>query len=308
MDAAIARHPHPATCQALAPAQGWLPPFPARSAVLGTLVRPSPGRHGVPQACALTHLPALPAVLLIWVQGGAARPPGALAWGAQGLPAGLYLSAPRERPQTLVHAPDAALTLLLLRPDAWRARMRTDWSSVKDRLLPEHEWCQGAGAAAWPAALGAQASLPTHDLAQAMQAFLQEVPHAAPTERAHDRGGPRSWWPALDARLAQHPVGDRQRERLSRTWTGLTPRMLRAQARAEAALLHAAALRRRGQLDWRQVALLAGYTDQPHLCRETRRHTGFSPVQLMHGMLGEEAFWVYRAWTLARLERMGPMA
>lgn len=65
MDIAVARQTHPATCQALAPAQGWLPPLPARSAVLGALVRPSPGRYGVPQACALTHLPALPAMLLI---------------------------------------------------------------------------------------------------------------------------------------------------------------------------------------------------------------------------------------------------
>jgi AraC-like DNA-binding protein len=82
--------------------------------------------------------------------------------------------------------------------------------------------------------------------------------------------------------------------------------MLRAQARAEAALVHAAALLQRNQLDWREVALLAGYTDQPHLCRETRRLTGFSPVQLMRGMLGDEAFWVYRAWAMARLGGSGP--
>lgn len=304
MDTAVRRQPPSDNCQALAPAQGWLPPDTSRSAVLGALVRPSPDGHDVLQAFALTHLPALPAALLIWVRGSAARPPGALAGATQCLPPGLYLSGPRERPHTLVHAPDASLTLLLLRPDAWRARMRTDWARIKDRLLPAHEWYRGFEAATWPGTLDAQAVMPIQDLVKAVQAQLQEVCDADPVRRTNDHGGPHNWWPAADTRLVQHAVGDRQRERLSRTWTGLTQRTLRAQARAEAALLHAVALRRRGQLDWRQVALLAGYTDQPHLCREARRLTGFSPVQLMHGILGDEAFWVYRAWTLARLERM----
>lgn len=305
---------HPATCRGLAPARAWLPDSPLRSAVLGTLARPAPAGHGAPTLCGLTHLPALPAALLIWVQASAKRTATAAvrgglqeAAGSQAaLAAGLYLCGPHERPHTLVHAPEAELTLVVLRPEVWRAHMHTDWSTLRDRLVPAHEWCDVAHGLL---AQGLQPGLAAPERGRLLEALLGTGP---PTAAAACRDQVlQGWWPGLEGGpagspgegLARRPVGERQRERLTRTWTGLTPRMLRAQARAEAALVHAAALLRRGQLDWRQVALVAGYTDQPHLCRETRRLTGFSPVQLMQGMLGQEPFWVYRAWALARLGR-----
>lgn len=307
-----AAHPSPrpptsaADCRAMAPAHAWLPDVPSRSAVLGTLARPAPVGHGAPTGCGLTHVPAMPAALLIWIQGGAEGRAAAGPWGglegAAGsqsvLATGLYLCGPRERPHTLAHAPGAELTFVALRPEAWRARMHTDWSAVRNRLVPAHQWC---GAPHELLAHGLQAELPAPERARLVEALLGAGPPAV-TAACRDQVL-RGWWPDLQGGPARRPVGERQRERLTRAWTGLTPRMLRSHARAEVALVHAAALLRRGQLDWRQVALVAGYTDQPHLCRETRRLTGFSPVQLMKGMLGEEPFWVYRAWALARLGR-----
>lgn len=295
-----------ANCHALTQTRAWLPDTPARSAVLGTLARPAPAGRSALACAGQTHLPAMPAALLIWVEAGAARFGSAAEWGGlRGqdgpqavLTTGLYLCGPRERPHTLAHPPEAELTLVALRPEAWRARMHTDWSAVRDRLVPAREWCEAAHETL---ALGLKAGLQASERARLLEAFLGTRP---PTASAACRDQVlEGWWSGLEGDVARRSVGERQRERLARAWTGLTPRILRSHARAEAALVHAAALLRRGQLDWRQVALVAGYTDQPHLCRETRRLTGFSPVQLMQGMLGQEPFWVYRAWALARLRR-----
>ena len=350
MDSAPAAGDHPAGCQALAWARAYLPEGPGAAAVLGTLVRHSPGSlpghlrghlaadsatpWAGPVAPGRTHLPALPAGLLIWVQADHAPAlarcaPGGLQPGESFLAPGLYLSGPRERPQTLVHAPGADLTLAILRPEAWAGPLAAGWSAMRERIValdpPEKPT---RGLTSLPAMHGLDGTLRGRARAQAVEAMLLAA-HTGAWAQAHadtdtharaypsapvpGREGPSppgrsaglaGWWQALDAQLVRRPVGQRQRERLARAWTGLAPSRLRAHARAEAALLHAAALLRSGQLDWRQVALLAGYTDQPHLCRETRRLSGFSPVQLMRGMLGEDPFWIYRAWALARLERL----
>jgi AraC-like DNA-binding protein len=51
-----------------------------------------------------------------------------------------------------------------------------------------------------------------------------------------------------------------------------------------------------GEVVWSALAQDAGYTDQAHLCRETRRVTGFSPEELRRRIDEEEAFWPYRIW------------
>lgn len=38
------------------------------------------------------------------------------------------------------------------------------------------------------------------------------------------------------------------------------------------------------------------YANQSHLCRETRRLTGFSPDELRRRIHGDEGFWLYRLW------------
>ena len=39
------------------------------------------------------------------------------------------------------------------------------------------------------------------------------------------------------------------------------------------------------------------YFDQSHLCRETRRVTGFAPAELRSRIAEDESFWMYRIWT-----------
>jgi AraC-like DNA-binding protein len=81
-----------------------------------------------------------------------------------------------------------------------------------------------------------------------------------------------------------------------KAWAGLPLRELRAASRAEAAFLQVAATQHDPGFEWAGVAADAGYADQSHLCRETRRLTGFSPEDLRRRMETDEAFWAYRVW------------
>src|SRR5450830_240682 len=47
---------------------------------------------------------------------------------------------------------------------------------------------------------------------------------------------------------------------------------------------------------WAELAEASGYADQSHLCRETRRVTGFAPDELMQRLARDEGFWSYRLW------------
>ncbi|RZL34907.1 MAG: AraC family transcriptional regulator, partial [Rubrivivax sp.] len=73
-------------------------------------------------------------------------------------------------------------------------------------------------------------------------------------------------------------------------------RELRAVSRAESAFYAVAAAEDRPGFNWADIAAESDYADQSHLCRETRRLTGFSPEELRRRLQCEEAFWAYRLW------------
>ena len=90
----------------------------------------------------------------------------------------------------------------------------------------------------------------------------------------------------------------RSLERHARIWAGQSLRRLGWLSRAETTLVQA---RQRSEASgqaprWQDVALDAGYADQSHLCRVTRRITGYAPQALYEGIYGHEAFWAYRIW------------
>jgi AraC-like DNA-binding protein len=88
----------------------------------------------------------------------------------------------------------------------------------------------------------------------------------------------------------------RQSERRIKQWTGWSLRKLQGSVRGEAVFFAVMEAMLEERLDWTQIALDNGFSDQSHFIRETRRITGFSPEVLRHGLIHEEAFWVYRAW------------
>lgn len=90
------------------------------------------------------------------------------------------------------------------------------------------------------------------------------------------------WAHGLAVRAARSGRGCslRQIERRIKAWTGKPLRGPRTLGRAERAFFAAVMDSDLDHPDWAEVASLAGYADQPHLCREIKRVTGFSPQDL----------------------------
>jgi len=59
---------------------------------------------------------------------------------------------------------------------------------------------------------------------------------------------------------------------------------------------NASATQTPAKLDWAQIAVDTGYSDQSHMIRTTRRITGFTPEALGKGIQLQESFWAYRLW------------
>ena len=108
----------------------------------------------------------------------------------------------------------------------------------------------------------------------------------------------QDWAQGLALRAASSGTGRslRQAERRIKGWTGLPMRELRGLGRAEQAFFRTLA---QGDepVRWTDVAADTGYADQSHLCRETRRVTGFAPAELRQRIAEDESFWIYRIWT-----------
>jgi AraC-like DNA-binding protein len=116
------------------------------------------------------------------------------------------------------------------------------------------------------------------------------------------------WAQALAVRAATSATGRsvRQTERRIKAWAGLPMRQIRAVSRAERAFMAAAPMdtvtgstsagAEPAGVNWADIAAQTDYADQSHLCRDSRRITGFSPEQLLQRGISEEAFWPYRLW------------
>ena len=107
------------------------------------------------------------------------------------------------------------------------------------------------------------------------------------------------WAQALAVRAATSATGRsvRQIERRVKAWAGVPMRELRAISRAERAFLAASANDATATVNWADIAADTDYADQSHLCRETRRLSGFSPEELRRRIQTDEAFWAYRLWS-----------
>jgi AraC-like DNA-binding protein len=106
----------------------------------------------------------------------------------------------------------------------------------------------------------------------------------------------RYWVESLALRASTSGVGSslRQMERRIKQWAGLPMRDLRRLTRAEDSFFRVRDAQQSGALDWATAAADGGYSDQAHLCRETRRVTGLSPKELSKAIDTEEGFWLYR--------------
>ena len=106
------------------------------------------------------------------------------------------------------------------------------------------------------------------------------------------------WSRSVALRAASSGLGRslRQAERRIKQWTGQTQRNLHGLGRSERAFFEGAQAHQDGAVHWGDIAQTSGYADQSHMCRETRRITGFAPGELYRLMQSEESFWSYRLW------------
>jgi len=216
---------------------------------------------------------------------------------ARPLPGACLVTGPRSRPTEYRSAAGLRCFMSAITPDALHALTGLDIASIVDLTVPM-DAAHGFGAD-WQQLN--QAMLRARD-AQHCQALFEDF--LLPRWRQHceqtglSRSRYRDWMQHLALHtLAQgHGRSLRQLERRIKQWSGQSLRALRSLSRAEAAFVQVRREMSSGELIWAAVAQDSGYADQAHLCRETRRVTGFSPEALRRRIDTEERFWAYRVW------------
>lgn len=237
------------------------------------------------------HFPATPACTITWaMQGSAIRTSN-----GQTLPGPIVFGGPHTMPTTSYNpGPVHALTMVVM-PDALRAMTGVDAGRHVNELTAAHEVFD----ADWLAMLRAALQAPD-DAArvQLIEDFITPRWQAVRGDSWTNARTYRDWAQSLALRAAMTGVGRsvRQGARRIRAWAGLPLRTVQGLSRAEASFLEAQGAIQEGRLNWADVAHDAGYADQSHLCRESRRVTGLSPQELLRRIQEDESFWVYRVW------------
>lgn len=207
----------------------------------------------------------------------------------------VVFSGPQTKPTVAVNRGPVDVLSVLLYPDAFQQMTGVFPGDYVDRnlrveqVLPK-EWSEWA---MWVH----QAGSPAHRV-ELLHGFIQ-----ARWEANRDPAvtiGPlyQDWLRHLSNKAAceERERGPRQMERLVKRWTGQNLRGLRSLARSEQAFSCTNSGIANRALSWKDVALQAGYTDQSHFCRDTRKITGFTPEEIRRDILKKESFWMYRLW------------
>lgn len=281
--------PKGATAHLMAPSLGLA------SCVRAYVARSTVGVDLLPQE-RFNHFPASPLCGISWFMHGVAdvMPDDGRDAAPQRLPP-ISFFGPHTRP-TVSHNPGPAHGfMLLMLPDALHAMTGVDVTLQVDRQSPlqqvlDADWCQMA-----------QAALQAPDDAsrvQMIEAFLLPRWQRARTQGVVPVRSFQDWAEALAVRALASGVGQslRQAERRVKAWTGQSLRALQVRSRAEATFFQVRQAQDAGPVVWAELAVEAGYADQSHLCRETRRVTGLSPESLRRRVQDDEGFWIYRIW------------
>lgn len=196
--------------------------------------------------------------------------------------------------------PVHALMVVLL-PQAVQALTGLDLAAMVNRAVP----LESALDAQWQAmAQAVQHANDDRTRIQLIEAFLEPRWNAVSHEAMPRADRQRYWVEGLALQAATSGMGKslRQMERRIKDWAGLPLRDLRRLARSEESFLETRATYlsdpTNAAPNWAEVAAYNGYSDQSHLCRETRRGTGVTPNELKRAVAEEESFWVYRIWDL----------
>lgn len=273
----------------------WLPPLALAGCVRAVMLRDTRGRQ-LDAVQRENYFPATPLVSLFWWLQGCGEwlpTPGFSAPPAEPAQASVMLGGPFTAPTHTRNPGEIHAFKLLMLPDAFTALTGVALDGLVNRtvdagaVLPP-AWC------AWAAEM--QTAADDDARLALLQTFLLPRWQALGAQRPGHRYA--AWTEALAVRAATSAPGRslRQLERRIKAWAGLPMRELRAVSRAESAFYAVAAAEGGGPVNWADIAAGNDYADQSHLCRETRRLTGFSPEDLRRRIATEEAFWAYRLW------------
>lgn len=281
----------------------WLPRAGLAAAVRAVVLRDSRGLT-LPDAQRYTYFPASPLCTITWFLHGdchlvhASLPPPPDSR-RERLP-DFCVGGPFNHPCCSWVSGEVHALMLLLPPDALLALTGLQAGGLLNRFADgsrvlDDGWQQLSRAVAAAADDEARIAL--------IEAFLTPLwAQVRPPQSLVSRLN-SDWLQHLALRAANSGLGRsvRQVERRIKSWTGQSLRELNGMGRAERAFLEGVAAERDGLINWGELADLTGYADQSHLCRQTRRVTGFTPAELRRRLAEDEGFWVYRLWGLSEL-------
>lgn len=277
----------------------WLPPLSLTECTRGLMVRSTVGVPLLPTQ-RFNHYPATPLCSISWWFSGevemlTAGQPVSLEAVRSAVPARCAFSGPHTRPTVSWSSGEAHGMMLLLLPDAVQQLTGIDpghWTNtlvdVAEVLpVPWQRFCKHVSAAH-----------NDDERIRRIEAFLSPLWRAARPARALGANRYSDWVQGLALRAATSHVGRgvRQIERRIRLWAGMPMRELRGFGRAERMFFAAMAIADGQKPKWSELAVETGYSDQSHLCRESRRITGCTPEELLHRIASDEGFWPYRIW------------
>jgi AraC-like DNA-binding protein len=273
----------------------WLPPLALAGCVRAVMLRDTRGRALEPVQRE-NYFPATPLVSLFWWLHGRGEwlpTPGFSTPPAEPVHAPVMLGGPFTGPTHTRNPGEIHAFKLLMLPDAFTALTGVALDGLVNRTADARQVLP-ADWQAWAA--GMHAAADDDARLKLLQDFLVPRWQALGSQRPGHRYA--AWTEALAVRAATSSAGRslRQLERRIKAWAGVPMRELRAVSRAENAFYAVAAAEGGGDVNWADIAAGSDYADQSHLCRETRRLTGFSPEDLRRRITTEEAFWAYRLW------------
>lgn len=282
----------------------WQPRAPLVACVRASMVRNTLGaEHSDAQR--INHFPASPLCSLSWWFTGTsqalASPPAIAAEGVMGdptpMPGRWVLCGPQTRPVSTWCPGPVHSMMVLIMPDALHALTGLQVGDLIDRFLDAStvlppDWL--------PMFQQVQNAPDDGRRMQILEDFLEPRWQLCRPSQPLVQQRYSDWAAHLAQRAAVSAPGRslRQLERRIKQWSGLPMRELRVMGRSEEAFFATAALATQNptKLDWAQIAADAGYSDQSHMIRTTRRITGFTPEALGKGIQHQESFWAYRLW------------
>lgn len=288
-----------------ASSQLWLPRPALSSCVRAVMSRDTRG-VALRAEERYNHFPATPACSLVWYFSGQAEvlrshQPALEDSPGCPLPDRITFCGPFNRPVISRNPGPMHAMMLMLMPDALALMTGIDPGAFINRVVPATEVLDPAWMAMCREVDGASDD-------DARVRILASFLHPRWQQARPDADSPSrfflDWSHNLALRAGTSGLGRslRQVERRIKQWTGQPLRELRGLGRSEQAFFDAVVAGRSGEVNWSEVANNTGFADQSHLCRQTRRLTGFPPKELRRRIFADESFWAYRLWGFSESE------